>query len=419
MHKNEDSPRLLILGSMDEFCLLVKRARERGCQAIVADGYADGPARAFADESYVVDIRDRDAMVRLCREQRIDLLVASFSDILFESGCLAAHDTGLPATCSLNALDRLRDKDLMKRMFDELGIPHSSSKTVSTNGTAIDLEGLRFPCVVKPLNGYGSYDICVAENSEDACAFMRHMENQGYDQALVEEYDAGHEFNMMCWVANGQAHILSIADREKTWRGSGEVPHVSRIVYPSCFSSEVIDEASRHAQSIADHLGLVNSPLCIQFFWSPGESVRVCEAAGRIFGYEHELLEYASGLAVEDLLLDLALGEDTGLRLKGHDPLAFPTCCCGVYFHTRGGAPVNLKDAPQAFDAAGAREWICYYGEHDVMSEGKGGKPYVARAYLQAPSRDLLDEATREVFASFSVRDAEERELILPNELPS
>ena len=192
---------------------------------------------------------------------------------------------------------------------------------------------------------------------------------------------------------------------------------MSRIVYPSRFAADVIDEASRYAQGIADYLGLLNSPLCIQFFWSPGEGVRVCEVAGRIFGYEHELLEYASGLAVEDLLLDLALGDDVASRLSAHDPLAFSSCCCGVYFHTRGGEPVDLGTAHEVFEAVGAREWLVYYGEGEVMTEGRGGKPYVARAYLQASSREQLDEATRTVFASFSVKDAEGRQLVLPNEL--
>lgn len=417
MHNKQTSPRLLVLGSMHEFCLLVQRARERGCRAIVADGYADGPARAFADESYLVDIRNRDAMVELCRRQHIDVLVASFSDILFESGCLASHAVGLPVTCSLEALDYLRDKNLMKRMFDDLGIPHPAGRTVSTRNGDDDLADLRFPCVVKPLNGYGSYDLCVAQSVEDARAFANHLASEGHDQVLVEEYDTGHEFNMMCWVVGGRVHVLSIADREKTWRSSREVPHVSRIVYPSRFAADVIDEASRYAQGIADYLGLLNSPLCIQFFWSPGEGVRVCEVAGRIFGYEHELLEYASGLAVEDLLLDLALGDDVASRLSAHDPLAFSSCCCGVYFHTRGGEPVDLGTAHEVFEAVGAREWLVYYGEGEVMTEGRGGKPYVARAYLQASSREQLDEATRTVFASFSVKDAEGRQLVLPNEL--
>ena len=40
----------------------------------------------------------------------------------------------------------------------------------------------------------------------------------------------------------------------------------------------------------------------MQFFWSPGETISVCEVAGRFFGYEHELVDYCCGLKLENLL---------------------------------------------------------------------------------------------------------------------
>ena len=52
--------RLLILGTLGEFEQLVQKARARGIYTIVCDGYPDGPARAFADESYVIPVTDTD-----------------------------------------------------------------------------------------------------------------------------------------------------------------------------------------------------------------------------------------------------------------------------------------------------------------------------------------------------------------------
>lgn len=51
--------RLLILGTLGEFEQLVQKARARGIYTIVCDGYPDGPARAFADESYVIPVTIR------------------------------------------------------------------------------------------------------------------------------------------------------------------------------------------------------------------------------------------------------------------------------------------------------------------------------------------------------------------------
>ena len=50
--------RLLILGTLGEFVQLVKKSKERGYYTIVCDGYPDGPARQFADASYVIPVTD-------------------------------------------------------------------------------------------------------------------------------------------------------------------------------------------------------------------------------------------------------------------------------------------------------------------------------------------------------------------------
>ena len=57
--------KLVILGSMDEFIALVKQAKACGIYTLVCDGYPDGPAKAFADKSYDIDIRDVDGVAAM------------------------------------------------------------------------------------------------------------------------------------------------------------------------------------------------------------------------------------------------------------------------------------------------------------------------------------------------------------------
>ena len=56
---------------------------------------------------------------------------------------------------------------------------------------------------------------------------------------MVEEYNDGYEFNMMTWVLDGQVHVISIADREKTSVAKGEIPISTRNVYPSRLMAKV------------------------------------------------------------------------------------------------------------------------------------------------------------------------------------
>ena len=76
--------RLLILGTLGEFVQLVKKSKERGHYTIVCDGYPDGPARQYADASYVIPVTDIDAVAELCQKEKVDGIITSFS--LSETG---------------------------------------------------------------------------------------------------------------------------------------------------------------------------------------------------------------------------------------------------------------------------------------------------------------------------------------------
>ncbi len=73
--------------------------------------------------------------------------------------------------------------------------------------------------------------------------------------------------------------------------GEGIVPQVTRIVYPSRQPRAVFDRALEIVQAVVDRLGVTAGPVCMQFFCGEGSRVSVCEITGRVFGYEHELIE--------------------------------------------------------------------------------------------------------------------------------
>ena len=53
----------------------------------------------------------------------------------------------------------------------------------------------------------------------------------------------------------------------------------------------------------------------MQFFWARAERSRSVRLRGRFLGYEHELIEYSSGLSIEKLLLDSIYDRDALRKL--------------------------------------------------------------------------------------------------------
>lgn len=417
---------LLVLGSMDEFVGLCDLARSRGCRVVVADGYPDGPARAHADENHVVDVRDIDALARLARETGVDGAVASFSDVLFESLCRLTHRAGLYSYCPLPGMERLRDKRLMARMLDDLGAPMPRRAVVRRGREEQDCAGLHFPCVMKPVNGYGSYGVFVVGDALEVRRRFDLTAAAGGDAnaVLVEEYDDGPEINMIGWVADGTAHAISLADREKCPLVAGGVPNVVRITYPSRHAGAAAQGATRILQGVADACGIQDGPLSMQFFWHPQTgTLSVCEVAGRVLGYEHENVEYGSGLSVEELLLDLTYDRPRCRELvRAHALSDFTGVSFVLNFHALPGADGVVADDSAARAALSRPEALpastMHYRAGERVGHGKGAKPYVARVFCHTETYDQADRLTAELFRSFSVKDERGRELVCRQSLP-
>ena len=305
--------RLLILGTLGEFVQLVQKSREKGYYTIVCDGYPDGPARKFADEAYQIPVTDTERIAELCREKEIDGIITSFSDLLLECMVKIADRAGLPCYLKPEQLPWYRDKSETRALLRKLELPTPGFRKIPTavledpdrkSRLKERLKGLRYPVVSKPLDKYGSRGIYISENLDELIeASQKTAEFSDMPEILVEEYNDGYEFNMMTWVLDGQVHVISIADREKTSVAKGEIPISTRNVYPSRLMAKVERPATELLQAYIEKTGQKDGALSMQFFWKPGEGIQVCEIAARFFGYEHELTDIVYGFNMEELLL--------------------------------------------------------------------------------------------------------------------
>ncbi len=100
--------RLLILGSLREFVQLIQTAKSRGIYTIVCDGYPDSVGKKIADKSYDIDVGDTDRIVSICQLERVDGIITSFSDYLFECMVKIANKAGLKCYFSPEKLDYYR-----------------------------------------------------------------------------------------------------------------------------------------------------------------------------------------------------------------------------------------------------------------------------------------------------------------------
>ena len=381
--------RLLILGTLGEFVQLVQKAKQKGYYTIVCDGYPNGEARAYADASYVLPVTDTDAIAELCKKEKIDGIITSFSDLLMECMVKIAAKADLPCYLKPEQLPWYRDKSVCRQTLSELGLPTPGyvKIPVSLSGEPDKIkqlvQNLSYPLISKPMDKYGSRGIY-----------------------------------MMTWVNDGKVNVISIADREKTQPEADMLPISTRNAYPSRLFSYVYEPARDLLQSYIAHTGQMDGPLSMQFFWKPGKGIQVCEIAARFFGYEHELTDMVYGFNIEELLLaGVYQKEKISEMFAGHDVFHPLHHGAVVYFH---GKLRKIADQTKAYELAGneavAKPWIFYKTGEAVVEYGPN--PYLALYYIGAESREKLDEITGYFFDEMSMTDPDGQEITYRNQIP-
>lgn len=397
--------RLVILGSLKEFVELTELAKSRGIYTIVCDGYPDGPAKRVADKAYNIDVRQPEKIAEMCRAEHVDGIIGSFSDLLFEQITKVADLAGLRWYAKPDKLAYYREKDQTKALLKSLGVHVPKNRQLTPDFADRDLDGFRFPLVIKPINGYGSKGIYVVHSIQEirdrfqdvACRSSGKLDN-----ILVEEYSHGREYNMMSWLVDGKVYPISIADREKNPQQGSALPTLNRVAYPAKDIRKIFDEARAVQQKFADAVGQREGALSMQFFYND-QGVEVCEIAGRLFGYEHELVTHCCGLSIEALLLDYVYEPDRVREtMLHHDPF-FQKHCAGLYFiGVQGKVIADQSRMRELAKDPHVLESVLFYEDGETI-DNYGPKPYLCRYYLQAGSREELDRVTAHFFETARV----------------
>ena len=405
--------RLLILGTQVELTELTRKAVRRGYYTVVCDGYPDGPARAFADRAYTIDVRDIDRIVSIVREERIDHILTSFSDIMFECMVLIADKAGIPCYAKPAILPALRNKGVEREICRKAGIRIPAYYLMRRDNLSGLPEDFPFPAILKPVDSYGSRGLRIVYSADEAraCFEAAAAESLGDDTAILEGISKGQEFNCMGFVQDGHVSLISIADRMTLPWERDRIPVNYAIRYPSVHFEKVREEVRRTMELFAAGAGQTYGPMAMQCFYD-GTGIEVCEIAGRFFGFEHEMVTITAGLDMEDLLLDMAY-DPAAVKsaLEKHDPQGFAHASCVYLQNIREGELADQQSLYELRSHPAVRQSLLFYreGEHVGIL---GPKQYFARYYMYGSTREEMLRAEQDVFNRARAYDREGNQLL-------
>ena len=152
--------KILIPGGNLADWALVNAAHRLGLYVITSGTDKAGPAHRFSDEYVCADYSDREAMLRLAEEKRIDYMCSNANDFGMISTAYVCEKLGLPGHDSYETALTLHTKDRLKPLFKRLGIHSPITEIFDDRSKALKyLRSADRKLIVKPADNVGSYGV--------------------------------------------------------------------------------------------------------------------------------------------------------------------------------------------------------------------------------------------------------------------
>ena len=252
--------KLLMLGGSDVQLPAIHRAKALGFHVITCGNKPTDAGHAFADEYHDVSTVDKERVLALANDLRIDGISAYGSDPAAITAAYVAERLGLPGS-GHEAVIRLQDKVLFREDQHALGIPApGAAEALSAEQVLGLVKDWPSGGILKPVDTSGSKGVfrmdartplgVVQEMFEEALGFSRSK------KLVIEEFLVRSHPQMTgdVLIDEGRIKFFCFGDVHFNTAINGLVPR--SVSYPTVVPMELQERAVSDAQRLIDHLGV-------------------------------------------------------------------------------------------------------------------------------------------------------------------
>lgn len=258
------SKRVLILAGSPYQVPLIERAKQHGHYVITCDYLPRNPGHSIANEYYKVSTTDKEAVLKLARDLRVDAVATMSSDPAVPTVAHVAASLGLPGP-SVRSVEALTEKDKFRQLLSRIGLSAPRSYVVSTETVPDELVHSSHGYVVKPVDSSGSKGITYCDRSTEhqlGHAIRRALEHSRAGRCIIEEYIDGHQVHGDGYIQGGKLVYSYLGDHVFYTKTHNFIPVSTR--WPSRVSPESILEVNRQVQMIVNAAEYQSGPVNIE-----------------------------------------------------------------------------------------------------------------------------------------------------------
>ena len=325
----------LVLAGGDPQIRLIEELKRRGYYTLLAD-YTEHPvAEMYADKFYRESTLDLEAIRKIAISEEVDMIITCCTDQALNTVSVIAEELNLPCYINKKTGLAVTNKQYMKQIFVQNGIPTASFQIVQQPEQC---KINNFPIVVKPVDCNSSKGVRKVFNEKELYyAVKEAVSFSRTGNAVVEAFIEGKEISVDLFVQHGKANVLCVSFSDKIQDAHKFVIYKGQ--YPAYISSVVLQKIEITAQKIVDAFELINCPMLMQVLVKD-DNIFVVEFSARTGGcIKYRLIELASGVDVIKATVDLFDGKTSDIHIHMSDKHIvneFVYCQKGEFDHLSG-----------------------------------------------------------------------------------
>ena len=305
--------KLMLLGGLRYLLPVIDAAHDIGCHVITCDYLPDNIAHKYSDEYHNVSILDKDAVLSLAQDLKIDGIMSFAVDPGVVTAAYVADRMGLPQAGPYESVCILQNKERFRSFLETNGFNVPKSKGFSTYAEAYaDRDYFSWPVIVKPVDSAGSKGVSRVESPENLKPAFDNAKSHSFSgKVIIEEFieKDGCSSDSDCFSVDGDLKFVSFSAQR--FDESASNPYTpAAYSWPSTMTKAQESELTSELQRLIALLGMRTSIYNVETRVGKNGKCYIMEVSPRGGGNRlAEMLRMATGVDMITAAVKAALGE--------------------------------------------------------------------------------------------------------------
>ena len=328
----KEKKKILILGSDFGTYDIACEAKKMGLYVITADLMETSPTKQVSDEAWLVSTTDYDTLERKCAENHIGGILFGASDFNISNARILCKRLNLPTFCPDDkAWNISKDKYEFKKACEEAGAPIATNYRISDELKREDLEKIKYPVVIKPVDMSGNRGMSYCDNEDElieAYKFARSISQN--PNIICERRLFGKEWDPNYLILNGNPVLLGFMQE---FHQPGEAANLYSMIVTTSYGLKTwLEETNDKVKTLFNHIGFVNGVAWVETILDKDGHFYLLEPGHRFDSMtNYKLYEKMCGFNIIQWYINLALGIQISQEKFPRDLTGGRRDCIGSY----------------------------------------------------------------------------------------